>query len=279
MPKEARNRGPTARPATAEAVNVSPAQEPVACSVPANLPLFRRPTDLVFAAAYFFLAASAVFTLYAGCKGQGVQLRRFFDPVCDHAKQLNLDVPLALHSKWQSEVATKQAEFMHYTYCSVNILFALPLAFVMIFGAHGNNWQKFAVLHAGVLMVVNGFALAEGWEAKQKHREVFEQTHTAMAVLPVMLLFRWWDDLCFTAESHKHTYFVSLLVNVYALVASFFVLVTVYEWVIVSHPMFKGYSQFQPLVNQYSQVLTESVGTFGKTFLVKVNELLDSLSK
>ena len=201
---------------------------------------------------------------------------------------------------------------MHYTYCSVNLLFALPLAFVMIFGAHGNNWQKFAVLHAGVLMVVNGFALAEGWEAKQKHRDVFEQTHTAMAVLPIMLLFRWWDDLCFTAESHKHTYFVSLLVNAYALVASFFVLVTVYEWVIVSHPMFKGYSQFQPLVNQYSQVLTESVGGFGKvcpppqlpstppaefllssplthththtltlkqTFLVKVNELLDSLSK
>ena len=115
---DARTQGPTARPATAEAVNVSPSQEPVACSVPANLPLFRRPTDLVFAAVYFFLAASAVFTLYAGCKGQGVQLRRFFDPVCDHAKQLNLDVPLALHSKWQSEVATKQAEFVCSTFPS-----------------------------------------------------------------------------------------------------------------------------------------------------------------
>eukprot|EP01059_Diplonema_ambulator_P019018 TRINITY_DN3176_c0_g1_i1.p1 TRINITY_DN3176_c0_g1~~TRINITY_DN3176_c0_g1_i1.p1 ORF type:complete len:298 (+),score=104.26 TRINITY_DN3176_c0_g1_i1:50-943(+) len=255
------------------------------------LPIFRRGTDVVLSGLYCALGFSSLFALVVGCKGQGPKMHPLLEPACDFVKDVSLTTPMELRALWYKDVyaaSTAGTDFLHFAYCLNNVVFALPLSLIMLAGAKGNSFQKPAIMHGSILLLLNAFYYTVGAAASPANQHVFDTAYITMLVVPLLFLHRWWGENVFTASHLRCSgflcAFIHFLVNIALLTGLAYTMIIMYEWAIDTHKDFKGYQRVSPHIEVYTKVaqqhvqeasakLGASLQDVGKILIDKVNSL------
>eukprot|EP01064_Diplonema_japonicum_P007573 TRINITY_DN1520_c0_g1_i1.p1 TRINITY_DN1520_c0_g1~~TRINITY_DN1520_c0_g1_i1.p1 ORF type:complete len:295 (+),score=91.83 TRINITY_DN1520_c0_g1_i1:56-940(+) len=277
--QQTKNNKPIKEP-TKPATPADTTPTPAPVQKPSVVPLFGRSTDVILSGLYCALGVSSLFALFAGCKGQGPKHHPLVAPACDYVAHISLATPLELRALWYKDVyasAHSANEFLHFAYCLNNIIFALPLSLVMIVGAKGNAFQKQAIMHGSIHLLLSAFYFAVGSAAVAEKQHVFDAAYMAQIVVPLLFLHRWWGENVFSAASLKCSGFLCAITHFFVVLAVLsglgFVLVTVYEWAIDSHKDFKGYQRVSPHFEVYTKVAAGHAKDAGEQLNAKLQEL------
>ncbi|KAJ9446337.1 hypothetical protein DIPPA_02932 [Diplonema papillatum] len=285
MARDTKGNRPAKAAQQASPTTTEPQYKSATCAAGGSLPFCSRLTDVILCGIYAAYAVVAVHQLYTWCRDGltppetfGKQVAGYFKMGCEQAKLTDLSTANKLHKAWRTDVfSAKDDATLRAMFIVANVL-ALPLALVTLFGAKGNCWQKPALVHATVMLVLALHTVMENCTGANSTL-VFKCAAALVIGAPVALLNRWWKDNAFETSSQCRGCYrmVSFVMHLVGIVGLAYCLIILGEWAAVKtgHEV----TLLSPTLHTYTdEAFLQAKTQLGGAFAT-VSEKLDELMK